>query len=173
MPLQLTNPLPLGEGPERASPAGLFRRLGALIYDGLLLLGILFFATGILMPFRGGRPFQAGDLGYAAYLLTVVLVFFAWFWTRGGQTLGMRAWKIRLTSADGGAVSWQQSALRFIPALLCLGIFKLGASLWPEAAKWFGVLALGLFGLGFLWAFLDRDQRCWHDLIANTRMASL
>jgi uncharacterized RDD family membrane protein YckC len=151
----------------------LFRRLGALIYDGLLLLGILFFATAILLPFRGGRAFQPGDLGYGAYLLAVVFVFFAWFWTHDGQTLGMRAWKIRLASASGGAISWKQCALRFLPALLCLGLFKLGASLWPGAVKWIALLSFGLFGLGFLWAFLDRDKRCWHDLIACTRMVSV
>ena len=50
---------------------GLFRRLGALLYDGMLLLGILFLATAILMPFRGGRAFQPDEWGYGIYLLGV------------------------------------------------------------------------------------------------------
>ena len=80
---------------------GLCRRLGALLYDGILLLGILFLATAILLPFRGGRAFQTDDWGYGIYLLGVVFLFFGWFWTRDGQTLGMRAWKIRLTNHSG------------------------------------------------------------------------
>ena len=153
-------------------PPGLFRRLGALFYDGLLLLGVLFFATAILLPFRGGQAFQ-GDLGYSAYLLAVVFVFFGWFWTRGGQTLGMRAWNIRLTSANGSAITWSQAALRFLPGLLCLVLFKLGTIVLPGAVKWTALLSLVLFWIGFLWALIDREKRCLHDLIAGTRMAGL
>jgi uncharacterized RDD family membrane protein YckC len=125
------------------------------------------------LPFRGGQAFQSGDWGYGIYLLAVAFLFFGWFWTRDGQTLGMRAWKIRLTSAHGGTIAWQQAALRFVPGLLCLGLFMLGASLWPEAENWIALLSFGLLVLGFCWALLDRDKRCWHDIIANTRMAGL
>ncbi len=154
-------------------PPGLFRRLGAFVYDGLLLLGILFFATAILLPFRNGRAFQADDWGYGVYLLVVVFLFFGWFWTRDGQTLGMRAWKIRLESASGGTITWKQAVLRFVPALLSLGLFTLGARLWPESAKWIALFSFGVFGLGFCWALLDSEKRCWHDLVAHTRMARL
>jgi len=155
-----------------SSLPGLFRRLGALFYDGLLLIGILFFATAILLPFRGGQAFQ-GDFGYSAYLLAVVFVFFGWFWTRGGQTLGMRAWNIRLTSANGSAITWSQAALRFLPGLLCLVLFKLGTIVLPGAVKLTALLSLVLFGVSFLWALIDREKRCLHDLIAGTRMARL
>jgi len=156
----------------RFSPPSLLRRLGALFYDGLLLIGILFFATAILLPFRGGQAFQ-GDLGYSAYLLSVVFVFFGWFWTREGQTLGMRAWKIRLISANGSSITWHQAALRFFPGLLCLGLLKLGAIAWSGAVKWTVLASLAMFGLSFLWALIDREKRCWHDVIANTWMISL
>jgi uncharacterized RDD family membrane protein YckC len=154
-------------------PPGLLRRLGALCYDGLLLLGLLFFATAVLLPFRGGQAFRSGDWGYDIYLIAVVFLFFGWFWTRDGQTLGMRAWKIRLTAAKGGPVTWRQSAWRFLPALLSLGLFYLGAGLWPKAGNWAALSSFGLLGLGFCWAWVDREKRCWHDLIAHTRMASL
>ena len=156
------------------SPPGLFRRLGALFYDALLLLGILFFATAVLFLFRGGQPPQSGDLGYFRfYLSIVVFVFFGWFWTRDGQTLGMRAWKIRLISETGGRVTWLQAALRFLPALLLLGLFIRAASLWPDALKEVALLSCGLFVLDFCWALLDRKKRCWHDLVAHTRMTSV
>lgn len=133
------------------SPPGLVRRLGALFYDAILLAGILFFATAALLPFRGGAAIQSHSLAYDAYLIAVIYLFFAWFWTRGGQTLGMRAWKIRLCSEDGGNVRWSQASLRFFAALV----------------------SLGLFGLGFFWAWFDRDKRCWHDHIAHTRMVGV
>lgn len=152
---------------------GLFRRLGALLYDGILLLGILFLATAILLPFRGGRAFQTDDWGYGIYLLGVVFLFFGWFWTRDGQTLGMRAWKIRLTNHAGKTISWQQALLRFLPILLCLGLFNGMASLWPEQAKWIGLGILGLYLLDFGWALLDREKRCWHDVMASTRMVGV
>jgi uncharacterized RDD family membrane protein YckC len=155
------------------SPPGLLRRLGALLYDGLLLLGLLFFATAVLLPFRGGLAFRSGDWGYDIYLVAVVFLFFGWFWTRDGQTLGMRAWKIRLSSANGSAVTWHQAALRFLPALLSISLFNIGASLWPKAENWIALFSFGLFGLGFCWALLDREKRCWHDLIAHTRMECL
>lgn len=131
------------------APPGLARRLGALFYDAVLLLGILFFATAALLPFRGGEAFQSHSLAYNAYLFGVIYLFFAWFWTHGGQTLGMRAWKIRLCREDGGAVGWQQASLRFVAASI----------------------SLALFGFGFYWALWDPDKRCWHDRITRTRMA--
>jgi len=130
------------------SPPGLIRRLGALFYDAVLLLGILFFATLALLPFRKGMAFQANTLAYDAYLIGVAYLFFGWCWTHGGQTLGMRAWKIRLCHEAGGAVGWHQASLRFLAASI----------------------SLALFGLGFLWALWDPDKRCWHDRIAHTRM---
>lgn len=134
--------------PPAPQPPGLLRRLGALFYDGVLLLGIFFFATLALLPLRGGAAFQPSSPAYQAYLLGVAFLFFGGFWTRGGQTLGMRAWKIRLRSADGGAVSWRQAGLRFIAALF----------------------SFGLFGLGFLAALADPQKRCWHDRASGTRM---
>ena len=129
-------------------PPGLLRRLGALIYDALLLAGIWFVATALLLPLRGGEAFRPNQPAYSAYLLGVGFVFYGWFWTHGGQTLGMRAWKIRLRATGGEAVSWTQAAVRFLAALL----------------------SLSLFGLGYWWALWDSQKRCWHDVISGTRL---
>lgn len=158
------------------STPSLLRRLGALFYDGLLLLGIFFFATAIVLPFRGGQAFQPNEAGYSAYLaylFAVMFAFFGWFWTRDGQTLGMRAWKIRLISATGGIISWKQAALRFLPAGLILSLFYSAASLIPMAVKCLTMLTIGLFVLDFCWMFFDGQKRCLHDLVASTRMTSL
>ena len=118
------------------SPPGLLRRLGALFYEMVLLAGILFFATAVLLPFHGGKAFQSNNLAYNAYLLGVIFLFFGWFWTRGGQTLGMRAWKIRLCSEDGGSVSWKQAGLRFFAALFSFtSVSAQAASMTPIFAN--------------------------------------
>jgi len=71
-------------------PAGLLRRLGAFLYDILLLAAIWIIAGFIALPFHGGEA-TIGNPWYQTYLFLISFSFFAWFWTRGGQTLGMRA----------------------------------------------------------------------------------
>lgn len=132
-------------------PPGLRHRLGALVYDAFLLAGILFLATAALLPVHGGLAFKPNNPLYTLYLLAVAFLFYGWFWTRGGQTLGMRAWKIALLSKVGGRVSWKQAALRFLAAFV----------------------SLGAFGLGFFWAWIDKEKRCWHDIVSNTRLVRL
>jgi len=60
---------------------------------------------------------------FSSMLLSAYL-FFAWFWTHSGQTLGMQAWKLRVQNADGSAISYKQSLIRFVTApfsLLLIG----------------------------------------------------
>jgi len=132
------NPKPVAE---KLSVPGFLRRMGAVIYDALLLAAVLFFATALALPFNDGRAFAADQYYFPFYLLCVSYVFYAWFWTHGGQTLGMRAWKITLVNADGGRVNWWTATLRFVVALL----------------SW------ACLGLGFLWCLIDKNKRAWHD----------
>jgi len=131
-----------------AAPPGLIRRLSALFYDALLLLAVLFTGTALLLPFRRGQALGAGDPAYGAYLILLSFALLGWQWTHGGQTLGMRAWRLRLQSRDGGPVGWRQAAVRFSA----------------------GLLSLAALGLGFFWALVDRDRQCWHDRLAGTRL---
>lgn len=98
--------------------ASVLRRCGAIVYDTLLLCAILLVATVVILPFTGGEAVQAGNPWFSAYIFAVCFLFFGWFWTHGGQTLGMRAWKLRLQRADGGAVAWWQALVRFLLASL-------------------------------------------------------
>jgi uncharacterized RDD family membrane protein YckC len=92
------------------------RRLGALLYDSLLLGGLLLMATVALLPLTGGRAIAAGTPWFSLYVFAIVALFFGWFWTHGGQTLGMRAWKLRLRRHDGGPVRWWQALVRLLLA---------------------------------------------------------
>ena len=100
---------------------GILRRIGAFAYDFILLLAVLLLAIALLMPVSKGA-IQPGNLFMQCYLFLVSFVFYGWFWTHGGQTLGMRAWKIRLELENGENLNWSQALLRFMLALLTFGI---------------------------------------------------
>ncbi len=119
-----------------------------MCYDALLLFGIFFAATLIILPLNRGQAIAPHDALYTIYLLIVCFFYFGWFWTHGGQTLGMRAWGVRLLGQRPSGVSWGECLVRFLAALV---------SLIP-------------FGLGFLWAGIDREKRTWHDHISGTRL---
>ena len=126
---------------------GLLRRLAAILYDSLLLFATLYFATLILLPFTGGEAIRPQPL-YTLYLFAVSFLYFAWAWTRGGQTLGMRAWRIRVVRRNGLPLTWGSAALRFFAALL----------------SWLPV------GAGFLWVVVDSKRLSWHDRLSATHL---
>jgi uncharacterized RDD family membrane protein YckC len=135
-------------GAEPPSAPGFLRRMGAIVYDALLLLAVLFFATAIALPFNSGQAFTAGQYYFPLYLLGISYLFYGWFWTHGGQTLGLRAWKIKLSNPDGSEVDWHRASLRFSAAIL----------------SW------AFMGLGFVWCLVDKNGLSWHDHLSNTRL---
>lgn len=108
-----------------------FRRLFAMFYDALLVFGLLMLATALLLPFTGGQRIPAGTLAHQVYLLVVMYLYFDYCWRHGGQTLGMKVWKLRCE----GALTHQQTFLRFLGAGLGFATLGLGFVLdWP--GKW-------------------------------------
>jgi uncharacterized RDD family membrane protein YckC len=126
--------------------APLARRLGALLYDALLLLALLFAFTLLLIIARGGRALPPITIWCEACL--VAFAFCGLSWTRGGQTVGMKAWRIRVVARDAGSLDWPRAALRFF-------------------ASWLSLLPAGL---GYWWALVDRERCCWHDRLSGTRV---
>jgi uncharacterized RDD family membrane protein YckC len=102
----------------RLSSVGLLRRCGAILYDTLLLCGLLLVATALVLPLTAGEAVDSGNPWFSGYLWLVCFLFFGWFWTHGGQTLGMRAWKLRLQRTDRQGLGWWQALLRFFLASL-------------------------------------------------------
>jgi uncharacterized RDD family membrane protein YckC len=146
-------------GPEAATgatPAGLLRRLGAMLYDGLLVLALLMVATALLLPLTGGEAIALHrhpvlEYGYRGLLLAVVVGFNGLFWTRSGQTLGMASWRLRVEREDGGLLGWSDVLRRLAWAVV---------SLLP-------------LGLGYLWVLFDPQSRAWHDRLSRTRVVVL
>ncbi len=160
---------------ESSNPdAPLFRRFAALVYDGLLLIAILFVASLLTLPFTGGQGSTRFNPILSAYFLLVTFLFFAWFWTHGGQTLGMRAWKIRLVSKTLSNVSWQAAAIRFA-ASLPVWIFLIYSVLshservgiqtrLSEVPGWI------LYGIFIVWLLIDNIPGNWREKISATRV---
>lgn len=130
--------------------ARLSRRLASLLYESLSLLALWFVAAFIVVGLFPEAPRGAARLFFQAYLLAVAAVYFIGFWRRGGQTLAMKTWRIRLVDARGCALSVRQAWLRFVYA--CLGSLCLGA--------------------GFLWALVDPERQFLHDRLAGTRLVA-
>ena len=127
---------------------GLLRRLAAILYDTLLLLAVLFVASALWLIPTGGEAQPGFHPFFTLFLVLVTFAFFAWFWSHGGQTLGMRAWRIRLQNRNPGQVTLWQLMLRFIIAFF----------------SW------GVFGLGFIWSLFDKEQLTWHDRYSMTEL---
>ena len=133
--------------------AGLFRRLGAMLYDTLLIVALLMVTTTLFLPFTGGEaitPDRSGFLEYVyrAVLLVIVGGFFILFWTRRGQTLGMAAWRLKVERFDGGRLTLSDACKRLGAA--CLS--------WLPA------------GAGYFWILVDRQHLAWHDRLSRTRV---
>jgi uncharacterized RDD family membrane protein YckC len=137
--------------PSQARPPGLLRRLAALFYDGVLLFGVLLLAAGlVIVPYMSlvGGNFPSQAWWFRAWLVMVIGGFFAYFWTHGGQTLGMRAWRLRLVRADGDTPGLRDALLRLVCALV----------------------ALAPVGLGLWWVLIDSEGLAWHDRWSRTRL---
>jgi len=130
---------------------GLMRRLAAIFYDSLLLFAVLFIATLPLLLLTQGEAIESDSGYFLPYLLSISFLFFGWFWIHGGQTLGMRAWRIRVQQANGSNITWLQALIRFFSAIF----------------SW----AVG--GLGFLWIMVDKDRKAWHDRLSSTEIVLL
>lgn len=134
--------------PPGARAAGLGRRLASGLYELLLLAALVLVAT---FPFLA--VFGESTQGWRRHVLQVWVLavcgaYFVAFWTRGGRTLPMKTWRIRLVRADGGPVGPGRAVHRFLLAVL--GFFAAG--------------------LGFLWALWDRDRQFLHDRLAGTAL---
>lgn len=150
---------------------GLIKRLIVMAYDGLLLFSVLFFTSALwMLVFNLLAPTElyvdASQLAahklaafsntgkviaFSILAINVVCVsffFYGWFWTHGGQTLGMRVWHLYLTKPDGKFIDWNLAAKRYAWALV----------------SW------ACCGLGFIWILIHPKRLAWHDAATQTQL---
>ena len=155
-----------------AAAPGLPRRLACFVYEGVLLFGVLMISAYLYSSLTQQRHALHGKTGLQAFLFIVLGIYFVWFWSRGGQTVAMKAWHIRLVDAQGTAVTQLRAMARyllawawFVPGLVALYLSGGAASI----GAMIGVLTLGVLGFAAL-AYLRPDRQFWHDVVCGTRL---
>mgnify|MGYP000037543687 CR=1 FL=1 len=151
------------ENPESLDKASIFRRLAAAGYDALLCLALLMTTTGLYMLIAnviiGSEKYkvmtEAGktlhDPLLSSILFIVLYSFFAYFWTKNGQTLGMQAWHLRIQNSNNTSISLTQALLRFLMA----------------------AVSAACFGLGYLWMLIDKKDRTWQCMFSDTQVVRM
>ncbi len=166
--------MPIATVPDTVSstPSPLWRRLLALVYDLLIVVAIVM-VVGLLCQLATGGQLIRTDghavipVWYRPLQGLVVSAYFISSWRFGGQTVGMRPWRIRLTDRDGGSPTAQQAVLRLLAAaapLLALTlapVLGLRATLWTVLLVWVAWFAVALF---------DPRRRALHDIVAATEL---
>ena len=164
--------------PDDADPAeqpvpGLRRRLAAMLYEGVVLFGVLMIAGLIFSTLTDQRHALHGRLELQVFLFAVLGLYFAWFWSHGGQTVAMKTWHVRVVRVDGRPLSLGQGLLRyalswlwFVPALIAAAALKLHTSGAYSAALLIGVAAYAAL------AWLLPDRQFLHDRLCRTRLVT-
>lgn len=138
------------------TPAPLWLRFAAAVYDLFPLIALWMVTAALLLlathaDIDVAHPPMAYTITLRGALLAVSAAYFTFSWSRGGQTIGMRAWRLRVVAADGQQLPWSRALLRFAVALA----------------------SLAAFGLGFIWCLFDRQRRGWHDIAARSCLVRL
>jgi uncharacterized RDD family membrane protein YckC len=127
------------------------RRLASGVYELLALAALVMIATFPWLAVFGDSVHGWRRHALQAWVIAVAGAYCVWFWTRGGQTLPMKTWRIRVVRNDGAPLGVARAIHRYLLAVL-------------------GLVAVGI---GFLWALIDRDGQFLHDRLAGTALVEV
>lgn len=134
------------------SQPGLLRLIGTVLYDWLIVIGLLmlagFIAVGVNKLITGEDAIASGNPAFLSWNIGVTFLYFAGFWISKRQTVGMKAWRVHLTTTDQTPLSWKHVTLRFFCAI----------------PSW------GLLMAGVLWRYFNPRRLSWHDQYSQTRL---
>lgn len=125
--------------------ASAIRRFAAMVYDFCLIIAIWILTTIVIVANVDDEAAIDYRLAFQALLLFELFLFYGYFWTLKGQTLGMQVWKIQTETFEGETLNWQQSGLRFLIACLTPAF-------------------------GFLWMLVDKDRLTLFDRYSKTHV---
>lgn len=142
---------------EHAAAPSFIHRCLSILYDSLLVFGLLLLGSilvtlplGLITGMETTKTLPQHPL-FRIWLGSIPAAFFIHFWLKGGQTLGMRTWRLMVIRDDGYPLQAKDAIIRFLAA----------------------ILSLGALGLGFIWILIDREGLSWHDRISKTRLIQL
>lgn len=132
------------------SNVSLIRRFASMLYDGLLLFSLLFFVFGVVVILFANQA-QLSVVWFYTITLPCSYLYFSLSWLNGGQTLGMRAWKLKIVQKNGDNITPKQAFIRLILA----------------------TVSLGFFGLGFFYQWFNQRHLTLHDKYSKTRLQKI
>lgn len=129
------------------------KRLGAFVYDMMLIASLLMVSSAAMLALNDGEALDKSPYFalYQSVLFVIVYCFLTYFWSRKGQTLGMLAWRLRVQTTEGERLNLSKCLIRYLV----------------------GILSLGCFGAGFLWMFINKQKLTWHDIASGSHVVEL
>jgi uncharacterized RDD family membrane protein YckC len=157
--------------PGDVQPPGFARRLACLMYEGVLLFGIVTIASLLYSTLTQQRHALIGTDGLRAFLFVVIGIYFTWFWAAGRQTLAMKTWRLRLMTRDGRPLTQARALARYVVSWLwflpALAVVGLGG--WHSGGAVSMALVIGVAAYALV-ARLTASRQYLHDLVCGTRM---
>jgi len=145
-------------------------RLFGMVYEGMLLFGVLFISGWLFSTLLQQRHALSLRHAQQVWQFLVLGAYFMWFWTHGGQTLAMKTWRVRVVTTAGEPLGWKRALLRYLLAWLWF-LPGLALAYLIGAGGWL-LLLLPALNVA-LWAGtarLDSDRQFLHDRLAGTRL---
>ena len=134
-----------------ANAVPFWRRMAAFVYDGFIIFSLLMLATTIALFINQGDSLLPHRSLFLLYLIIMTGLLLTWCWHRGGQTVGMLAWKIKIVDNHDQLITWKRALLRYILSLASF-IFC---------------------GVGFIWCLIDKEHQSLHDRLARTKLIKI
>jgi uncharacterized RDD family membrane protein YckC len=142
-----------------------------LAYEGVLLFGVLMISGYLFSALTQQRNAMVGRTSLQWFVFVVLAIYFVWFWSRGGQTVAMKAWHVRVVDVHGAPVGQLRALSRyvlawmwFVPALCALYLWRV-----QNVSIMLGALAAGVVAYAAL-SFTNAQRQYWHDMAAGTRL---
>jgi uncharacterized RDD family membrane protein YckC len=159
-------------------PAPLLPRLGAALYESLLLAALIFITGFLMLPLVSpGRAATATELtlppvpsrvALFCTLFSMMALYCVWSWSGGRRTLPMKTWRLRIATASGDPLTGKTALLRYLAAWIGPALALIGYAILRDLGH--SGLALWLLAFNFLWAGVDPDRQFLHDRVAGTRI---
>jgi len=162
--------------------AGPLRQFLAMFYDAWLLAAVLMVASALTLPFTQSEPVKPGNPFMTTYIFFVWYGFYAWFWTHGGQTLGMRSWKIKITTDNAQQITLWHTLLRFISGLPAWALIGIGGYLMmadnpnlqhPILKALVNIPTGIVFAVGCILLLSGHLKNSWRDKFSSTNVVQI